>query len=63
MHSQYHKYFSQTYRQCLDIWQKKLDNISMTILSMGMSGDYQTAMKHGSTMIRVGTRIFGKRNY
>ena len=36
---------------------------SLTILSMGMSGDYKLAIKHGSTMIRVGSSIFGTRNY
>lgn len=57
------KHFEFMHKMLVDINSKKLDNINMDILSMGMSGDYQTAMKHGSTMIRVGTRIFGKRNY
>ena len=42
---------------------KKLDNISMDILSMGMSSDYTTATNCGATHIRVGSKIFGKRNY
>ena len=63
--AQYHKYFSQTYRQCLDIWQKKLDNIGINIrtsdapiFSMGMSGSYQVAIAEGSTMVRIGGAIF-----
>lgn len=39
------------------------DNVSLTILSMGMSGDYKLAIEAGSTMIRVGSSIFGARNY
>ena len=42
---------------------KKMDNISMDILSMGMSSDYTTAACCGATHIRVGSKIFGKRNY
>lgn len=38
-------------------------NVSMDILSMGMSGDYEMAIKHGSNLIRIGTRLFGARNY
>lgn len=40
-----------------------LKNCNLEILSMGMSGDYQLAIKNGSTMIRVGSSIFGGRNY
>ena len=40
----------------------KLVNPESTILSMGMSGDYQMAIEEGSTMIRVGSKIFGERN-
>jgi len=40
-----------------------LANVNLTILSMGMSGDYQIAIEYGSTMIRVGSAIFGNRNY
>lgn len=39
------------------------DSLGLPILSMGMSGDYQTAIEHGSTCVRIGTSIFGKRNY
>ena len=39
------------------------DNVSMEILSMGMTGDYEVAIEEGATMVRVGTGIFGARNY
>ena len=60
---QYRKYFSQTYRQCLDIWQKKLDNIgsmekSAPIMSMGMSDSFEAAVMEGATLVRVGGAIF-----
>ena len=38
-------------------------NVTMTELSMGMSGDFETAIKHGATMVRIGSLIFGPRNY
>ncbi|MBR1749635.1 MAG: YggS family pyridoxal phosphate-dependent enzyme [Ruminococcus sp.] len=38
-------------------------NVSMDILSMGMSGDYEVAIKHGSNLVRIGTKLFGARNY
>ena len=38
-------------------------NVSMCELSMGMSGDFETAVKYGATMVRVGSLIFGPRNY
>lgn len=47
----------------LDIKAKKLDNVSMDVLSMGMSGDYVEAILEGSTMVRVGSSLFGKRVY
>lgn len=47
----------------LDIQGKKYDNISMEYLSMGMSGDYETAIEHGANMVRVGSAIFGMRDY
>jgi hypothetical protein len=47
----------------IDISNKKLDNIDMTILSMGTSGDYAQAIKYGSTLVRIGTSLFGARNY
>lgn len=57
------KYFSQMHKLFVDISGKKLDNINMCILSMGMSGDYPWAIAEGSTLVRVGTGIFGARNY
>lgn len=47
----------------VDIKSKNIDNIHMNILSMGMTGDYEVAIEEGATMIRVGTGIFGERNY
>jgi len=47
----------------VDIAEKNIDNVSMNELSMGMTGDYQVAIEEGSTMVRVGTAIFGARNY
>jgi pyridoxal phosphate enzyme (YggS family) len=47
----------------LDISSKNMDNIDMDILSMGMSGDYATAIKYGSNLVRIGTALFGARNY
>lgn len=47
----------------VDIKNKNIDNVHMDILSMGMTGDYQVAIEEGSTMVRVGTGIFGERNY
>ena len=57
------KFFQKIYQLTVDITTKKYDNISVDILSMGMSGDYQDAIACGSTMIRVGTAIFGPRDY
>lgn len=47
----------------IDIKTKNIDNVTMNILSMGMTGDYEVAIEEGATMIRVGTGIFGERNY
>lgn len=47
----------------VDIKSKNIDNVSMDILSMGMTGDFEVAIEEGATMVRVGTGIFGKRNY
>ena len=45
------------------IAKKNIDNIIMSILSMGMTNDYQVAIEEGATMVRVGTGIFGARDY
>ena len=47
----------------VDIREKNIDNVCMDILSMGMTGDYEVAIEEGATMVRVGTGIFGERNY
>ncbi len=57
------KYFNNMHNIFIDILQKKLDNISMTILSMGMSADYYEAILQGANMVRVGSALFGARNY
>ncbi|MBQ8768100.1 MAG: YggS family pyridoxal phosphate-dependent enzyme [Oscillospiraceae bacterium] len=57
------KFFQEIYNLAVDITAKKGDNVSMDILSMGMSDDFADAIRCGSTMIRVGTAIFGVRNY
>lgn len=54
-------YFAKMHKLFVDIRSKKTDNIDMQVLSMGMSGDFETAIEEGSTMVRVGTAIFGKR--
>ena len=57
------KFFEEIRALAVDIKAKKYDNVCMEVLSMGMSGDYADAIAHGSTMIRIGTAIFGARNY
>ena len=57
------KFFTNIYNMYVDIGSKKLDNVSMNILSMGMSGDYAEAIRSGSNHIRVGSKIFGPRIY
>ncbi len=57
------KFFDNMRHIFLDIRTKNIDNISMDILSMGMSDDYQEAIRCGANMIRVGSALFGKRNY
>ena len=57
------KYFDNMHKMFIDIKGKKIDNISMDVLSMGMSDDYVEAILCGSNMVRVGSALFGKRNY
>ncbi|WP_296117935.1 YggS family pyridoxal phosphate-dependent enzyme [uncultured Eubacterium sp.] len=57
------KYFRGIRELSVDIKEKNIDNVDMCILSMGMSGDYEVAIEEGATMVRVGTGIFGARNY
>lgn len=47
----------------VDIEAKNINNTTMSVLSMGMTGDYMVAVQEGATMVRVGTGIFGERNY
>lgn len=47
----------------VDIAEKNIDNVSMNVLSMGMTGDYRVAVEEGATYVRVGTGIFGERDY
>ena len=53
--------FKKLSQLCVDIKSKNIDNTNMSVLSMGMTGDYETAVEEGATMIRVGTGIFGAR--
>lgn len=57
------KYFNKMHNIFIDILDKKIDNISMDILSMGMSSDYMEAISEGATMIRIGSSLFGARDY
>ena len=55
--------FQKLYQLSVDIKKKNIDNVCMDVLSMGMTGDYQVAVEEGATLVRVGTGIFGERNY
>lgn len=57
------QYFRQLKQLCVDLKAKNIDNTSMDFLSMGMTNDFETAIEEGATHIRVGTAIFGERNY
>lgn len=57
------QYFATLRQLSVDIMHKNIDNISMDVLSMGMTGDYQVAVEEGATFVRVGTGIFGERDY
>ena len=56
-------FFRKIKQLSVDIDNQNIDNVSMNILSMGMTGDYMVAIEEGATMVRVGTGIFGERNY
>jgi len=56
-------YFRKMKELLVDINKKNIDNICMDCLSMGMSSDYEVAIEEGATMVRVGTGIFGERDY
>lgn len=55
--------FARLQKLSVDIRSKNIDNVSVDILSMGMTNDYQVAIEEGATMVRVGTGIFGAREY
>ena len=55
--------FRQLKKLSVDIEAKNINNVTMSVLSMGMTGDYQVAVQEGATMVRVGTGIFGERYY
>ena len=57
------KFFQKMFHLSVDIRRKKYDNVKVDCLSMGMSGDFADAIASGSTMVRVGTAIFGARDY
>ena len=55
--------FADLHKLSVDINAKNIDNVTVSILSMGMTNDYEVAIEEGATMVRVGTGIFGARNY
>ncbi len=57
------QYFTDLYQLSVDINRENIDNINMSVLSMGMTGDYNVAVEEGATYVRVGTGIFGERHY
>lgn len=57
------QYFAMLKQLSVDINSKNIDNVSMSVLSMGMTGDYMVAIEEGATYVRVGTGIFGERQY
>lgn len=57
------QYFAQLKQLSVDISAKNIDNVSMDVLSMGMTGDYEVAVSEGAALVRVGTGIFGERHY
>lgn len=57
------KYFADLKKLSVDIAKKRVNNVNMSVLSMGMTNDFEVAIEEGATMVRVGTAIFGRRNY
>lgn len=55
--------FDEMHNIFLEVKERKIENVKMDILSMGMSSDYETAVKYGSNLVRIGTKLFGARNY
>ena len=56
-------YFKEIRQLSVDIKEENIDNVDMDVLSMGMTGDYMVAIEEGATLVRVGTGIFGERQY
>ncbi len=56
-------FFREIKQLSVDIREQNIDNVDMDILSMGMTGDYEVAVEEGATIVRVGTGIFGERDY
>lgn len=56
-------HFANLRKLSVDIMEKNIDNVNVNVLSMGMSNDYEVAIEEGATMVRVGTALFGERNY
>ncbi|MBP5618542.1 MAG: YggS family pyridoxal phosphate-dependent enzyme [Clostridia bacterium] len=61
--AQISRYFEKMYKLFIDFSAKNIDNITMEQLSMGMSGDYEAAIRSGATIVRLGTALFGARYY
>ena len=57
------KYFREMYKLFIDIRGKNIDNSNMSVLSMGMSNDFDIAVEEGANLVRVGTSLFGRRIY
>lgn len=57
------QYFIKLNQLSVDMMKENIDNVNMDVLSMGMTGDYQVAVSEGATLVRVGTGIFGERQY
>ncbi len=55
--------FANLHKLSVDIMHKNIDNVNVNVLSMGMTNDFETAIEEGATMVRIGTGIFGVRNY
>ncbi len=56
-------YFRKLYQLSVDMKRKNIDNINMQFLSMGMTNDFEVAIEEGANIVRIGTGIFGERNY
>lgn len=57
------QYFEKLHQLSVDIKLKNIDNVNMNVLSMGMTGDYMVAIEEGASFVRIGTGLFGERQY